>query len=62
MYYQQKINGTSIGVYLPINFSKLHSILAVANLFANNNLCLSYYVHTSQFATAEIECSFEMGV
>ena len=31
-----KINGTPKGVYLPI--SKLHSILAVANLLAHNNL------------------------
>ena len=30
-----KINGTPNGVYLPI--SKLHSILAVANLLAHNN-------------------------
>ena len=30
-----KINGTPKGVYLPI--SKLHSILAVANLLAHNN-------------------------
>ena len=30
-----KINGTSKGVYLAI--SKLHSILAVANLLAHNN-------------------------
>ena len=32
----RKINGTSKGVYLPI--SKLHSILAVANLLPYNNL------------------------
>ena len=31
-----KINGTPKGVYLPI--SKLHSILALANLLAHNNL------------------------
>ena len=30
-----KINGTSKGVYLPV--SKLHSILAIANLLAHNN-------------------------
>ena len=30
-----RINGTPKGVYLPI--SKLHSILAVANLLAHNN-------------------------
>ena len=31
-----KINGTPKGVYFPI--SKLHSILAVANLLTHNNL------------------------
>ena len=38
-----KINGTPKGVYLPI--SKLHSILAVANLLAHNNITIyiSYY-------------------
>ena len=41
MTYQHQINGTRIGVYLPI--SKLHSILAVANLLAHNNLWLCYY-------------------
>ena len=35
-----KINGTLKGVYLPI--SKLHSILAIANLLAHNNLWLRY--------------------
>ena len=33
---KSKINDTPIGVYLPI--SKLHSISAVANLLAHNNL------------------------
>ena len=43
MYYRinSKINGTPKGVYLPI--SKLLSILAVANLRANNNLRLCYW-------------------
>ena len=36
-----KINGTPKGVYLPI--SKLHSILAIANLLAHNKLWLCYY-------------------
>ena len=36
-----KINGTREDVYLPI--SKLHSISAVANLLAHNNLWLCYY-------------------
>ena len=46
-----KINGTPKGVYLPN--SKLNSILAVSNILAHNN--------RSKFATAKIECSFEMG-
>ena len=37
MYHQQQINGTPKGVYLPI--SKIHSILAIANLLAHSNLC-----------------------
>ena len=53
-----KKNGTPKGVYLPI--SKLHSILAVANLLAHNHLWLRYY-GASKLATAKIECSFEMG-
>ena len=36
-----KINGTPIGVDLTI--SKLHSILAVANLLVHDNLWLCYY-------------------
>ena len=36
-----KINGTPKGDYLPI--SKLHSILAIANLLAHYNLWLCYY-------------------
>ena len=36
-----KINGTPKDVYLSI--SQLHSILAVANLLAHNNLWLCYY-------------------
>ena len=37
----QQINGTPKGVYWPI--SKLHSILAVANLLAHNNITIIYY-------------------
>ena len=37
-----KINGIPEGVYLPI--SKLHSILAAANLLGHNNLWLWYYM------------------
>ena len=39
-----KLNGTPIGVYLPI--SMLHSILAVANLLAHNKW-ICYYVHVN---------------
>ena len=53
-----KINGTLKGVYLLI--SKLHSILAVANLLAFNK-CMVMLVCASKFATTKIECSFEMG-
>ena len=37
-----KINGTPKGAYLKL-ISKLHSILAMANLLAHNNLWLYYY-------------------
>ena len=50
-----KINGTPKGVYMPI--SKLHSILAVANLLAYNNV----WLRASKLATTKKECSFEMG-
>ena len=40
-----KINGTPKGVYLP--FSKLQSILTVANLLAHNNIWLSCYVQAN---------------
>ena len=40
-----KVNGTPKGVYLPV--SKLHSILAVGNLLAHNNLWLCYYVQVN---------------
>ena len=46
-----KLNGTPKGYLL---ISKLHSILAVANLLAHNNVTFSYCL----FA---IECCFEMG-
>ena len=36
-----KINGTPKGVYLPV--SKLHSILATANLLAHSNKWLCYF-------------------
>ena len=52
-----KINGTPKNVYLLI--SKLHSILAVANLLAHKNY--GYVIMGSTFGMAKIECSFEMG-
>ena len=48
--------------YLPI--SKLHSILAVANLLAHNSVTYGYVLMllcANKLATAKIECSFEMG-
>ena len=45
------------GVYLPI--SKLQSTLAVSNLLWYNNM--TKLLWASKFATAKIECSFEMG-
>ena len=55
-----KINGSPPkDVYL--TNSKLHLLLAVANLLAHNILWLYYYVQVNSFATAKIECSFEMG-
>ena len=53
-----EINGIPEGVYLPI--SKIHFILIVPNLLAHNNLW-QVLIWASKFATAEIECSFEMG-
>ena len=35
--------------------------LIVPNLLANNNLYVVMLLWASKFATAEIECSFEMG-
>ena len=48
-----KINDTHIDVYLPI--SKLHSILALANLFAHNNITMHELLCASEFARAIIE-------
>ena len=45
-------------VYLPI--SKPHSVLAVANLLAHNNISQTL-LWASKFAAAKIECTFEMG-
>ena len=57
-YHQQQKNGTPKGFYLLI--SKLQSILDEPNLLAHNNITMNYYVQV-KFATAKIECSFEMG-
>ena len=41
-YHKQQNKWYPKGVFLPI--SKLHSILAVANLLVHNNMTMSYYV------------------
>ena len=45
MYIQQQNKWYPKGAYLPI--SKVHSILAVANLLAHNNMTISYYVQVN---------------
>ena len=51
-----KINGTPKGVYLPI--SKLHSILAVANLLAHNNISQICYSSQISLQSAAVNCTF----
>ena len=51
-----KINGTPKAVYLPI--SKLHSILAVANLLAHNNKSQICYCGQVSLQSAAVNCSF----
>ena len=51
-----KINATSKGVYLPI--SKLHSILAIANLLAHNNINQICYCGKISLQSAAVTCSF----
>ena len=51
-----KINGTPKGVSLPI--SKPHSILAVANLLAHNNIIQICYYGQILLQSAAINCSF----
>ena len=51
-----KINGTPKGVYLHI--SKLHSILAVANLLAHNNISQICYCGQISLQSAAANCSF----
>ena len=48
-----KINGTSEGVYSPL--SKLHSIFALENLLAHNNITISYiYIAVSNCTATTI--------
>ena len=51
-----KVNGTPKGVYLPI--SKLHSILAIANLLAHNNKSQICYCGQISLQSAAVNCSF----
>ena len=51
-----KINVTPKGVYSPI--SKLHSILAVANLLAHNNISQICYCGQISLRSAAVNCSF----
>ena len=51
-----KINGTPKSVYLPI--SKLHSILAVANLLAHNNISQICYCGQISLQSAADNCNF----
>ena len=44
------------GVYLPI--SKLHSILAVANLLVHNNISQICYCGQLSLQSAAVNCSF----
>ena len=51
-----KINGTPKGVYL--STSKLHSILAMANLLAHNNISQFCYCGQISLQSAAVNCSF----
>ena len=51
-----KINVTPKGVYLPI--SKLHSILAVTNLLAHNNISQICYCGQISLQSTAVSCSF----
>ena len=55
-YHRSKINVTPKGVHLPI--SKLHSILAVANLLAHNNKSQICYCGQISLQSAAVNCSF----
>ena len=54
--FASKINVTPKVVYLPI--SKLHSILAVANLLAHNNKIRICYCGQISLQSAAVNCSF----
>ena len=57
MHHRQQNKCYPQGVYLPI--SKLHSILAVANLFAhNNNMSQICYCGHISLQSAAVDCSF----
>ena len=56
MFHRRKINVTPRGVCLPI--SKLHSILAVANLLAHNNKSQICYCGQITLQSAAVNCSF----
>ena len=56
MYIASKINFTPKGVYLPV--SKLHSILAVSNLLAHNNISRICYCRQISLQRAAVNCSF----
>ena len=55
-----KINGTPKSVNL--NISKLHSILAVANLLAHNNISHICYCDQISLQSAAVNCSFSDNV
>ena len=55
-HHQQNKCYPSKGVYLPI--SKLHSILAVANLLAHNNISHICYCGQISLQSAAVKCSF----
>ena len=51
-----KINITPEGVYLPI--SKLHSISAITNLLAHNNISETCYCGQISLQSAAVNCYF----
>ena len=56
MYHHQQNKWYPNGVYLPI--SKLHSILAVANLLAHNKIRQICYCGQISLQSAAVNCSF----